>query len=95
MANSLGPSRHPTRCAAKHVFIQSVRTHRDARTLDIVVQSHPSGDEQILRLSRLEALSVLEAMRRVLSTPDVDASWSPAALEGEIIDGTPTQTPAR
>lgn len=88
MANSYGPSKNPMRCVGKPVLATSVRFHADPRTFDLVLMHDPNGEghEQIVRMSRFEALCLLEAMRRVLTTPG-NSSWNPDAIGDENMRG--------
>lgn len=62
--------------------ITSVRGWEPSGTIDLEVRSHPSLDEQLLRLSREEAGSLLEALRRVLDSK-VSCSWNLSVVARE------------
>lgn len=81
MAHSYGPAKQWRRCAAHRVEITSVRSW-DSGSIDLVVQQHPSLDQQVLRLSREEATNLQEALRRVLAT-EGSSSWEPYVIGKE------------
>lgn len=102
MAYSYGPSKKPGMCNPRKVQVQSVidrhddtRSHPVQLTVLTIENGADSGHEQWLRLTRLEAQTLLEALRRVLES-EISASWSPAALEGEVLkvmqNGAMTET---